>query len=116
MKCSKCGFDNAENAIFCEKCDWKLGETYIPEMKVNKSIFNVITLIVGIAAAALALFEATNMVGMILGAVGLVLGGYSFNVPRLMNAENKNMLMLMSGIGMILSVFAFIYGIYQMVA
>ena len=116
MKCSKCGFENSENAIFCEKCDWKLGETYIPEMRVNKSIFNYVTLIVGIAAAALAFFESTYMVGTILGAIGLVLGGYSFNVPRLMNAENKKMLMLMSGIGMILSVFAFIYGIYQMVA
>ena len=116
MKCSKCGFDNDENAIFCEKCDWKLGETYIPEMKINKSIFSVIALIIGVAAAALAFFESTYVVGIVLGAFGLVIGGYSFNVPRLMNADNKTILMLMSGIGLILSVFAFMYGIYQLVA
>ena len=33
-----------------------------------------------------------------------------------MNADNKTILMLMSGIGLILSVFAFMYGIYQLVA
>ena len=115
MKCSKGGVDNDENAIFCEKCDWKLGETYIPEMKINKSFFSIITLVVGIIAAVLAYLDATHMVGMILGGLGLVIGGYSFNITRLLAAENRGVLMAMSGIGMLLSVFGFIYGMYMLV-
>jgi len=53
---------------------------------------------------------------MILGGVGLVIGGYSFNISRLLAAENRGTLMAMSGIGMLLSVFGFIYGMYMMVA
>ena len=52
---------------------------------------------------------------IVFGAVGLVLGGYSFNVPRLTQAENKAPLMIMSCVGMMLSVIAFMYGIYLLV-
>jgi uncharacterized membrane protein YvbJ len=115
MKCSKCGFDNPEDALFCEKCDWKLGETYIPEVKVNRTIFSYIALAVGIIAIIPAILQEAVIVSIIFGGIGLVLGGYSFNIPRLTNAPNKNLLMALSAIGLILSVFAFIYGIYLMV-
>ncbi|MBE6522130.1 MAG: zinc ribbon domain-containing protein [Spirochaetales bacterium] len=115
MKCSKCGFDNPEDALFCEKCDWKLGETYIPEVKINRSVFSYVALIVGIIAIIPALMKTAVIASVILGGVGLVLGGYSFNIPRLTGASNKNILMAFSGIGLILSVTAFIYGIYLLV-
>ena len=115
MKCSKCGFDNPEDAIFCQKCDWKLGETYIPEMKINRSIFSVIALILGIVAIIPIVLNQMPIVAIVFGALGLVMGGYSFNVPRLVNAPNKGILMALSAIGIVLSVIAFIYGMYMMV-
>jgi len=115
MKCSKCGFDNPDDAVFCEKCDWKLGETYIPEMKVNRSIFNVVALILGVIAILPIVFGFTPIVAVAFGALGLVMGGYSFNVPRLVNAPNKGILMALSAVGIVLSVVAFIYGIYLLV-
>ncbi len=112
MKCSKCGFNNPEEAIFCEKCDWKLGETYIPEMKINRSMMSVVTLIIGIIAIIPIIINDVYIAAIVLGAIGLVIGGYSFNIPRLMNAPNKTPLMIMSFIGLLLSVIAFIYGFY----
>jgi len=115
MKCSKCGFDNPEDALFCEKCDWKLGETYFPEVKLNRAVFCYAALVVGIVAIIPALMNTAVIASVVLGGIGLVLGGYSFNIPRLTNAPNKNLLMALSGIGLILSVTAFIYGIYLLV-
>ncbi len=115
MKCSKCGFDNAEDAIFCEKCDWKLEEIYIPKMKVNRSIFAVIALIVGVIAIIPIILDASQIAAIALGAIGLIIGGYSFNVPRLLDSSNKVPLMIMSGIGLTLSVLAFMLGIYSYV-
>jgi len=115
MKCSKCGFENPEEALFCEKCDWKLDETYIPEIKINRSIFSVIALILGIVSIIPIVMNTAYVAAVVLGAIGLVMGGYSFNVPRLMNAPNKGVMMAMSAIGLILSVIAFIYGLYLMV-
>jgi hypothetical protein len=112
MKCSKCGFDNAEDAIFCEKCDWKLGDTYIPEMKIRRSVFSYLALILGIAAIIPIALNTAPIAAMVLGAIGLVVGGYSFNIPRLMDLPNKGLLMALSGIGLVLSVIAFIYGMY----
>lgn len=111
MKCSKCGFDNADDALFCEKCDWKLSETYIPEMKVNRAIFSYIALIVGIIAVIPIIIGDMLIISLILGAIGLVLGGYSFNASRLMNLPNKNLLLALGGIGLLLSVIAFMYGL-----
>ena len=115
MKCSKCGFDNPEDAIFCEKCDWKLGETFIPGVKINRSVFSYVALIIGIVAIIPALMKTAVIASVILGAVGLVIGGYSFNIPRFMDLPNKNLLMALSAVGLILSVTAFVYGIYLLV-
>lgn len=115
MKCSKCGFNNPEEAIFCEKCDWKLGETYVPEIKIGRSVFSIIALILGVIAISMILLKVDPIIAVVFGALGLVMGGYSFNVPRLMNAPNKTLPMALSAVGLLLSVFAFIYGLYLMV-
>jgi len=116
MKCSKCGFDNPEDAIFCKKCDWKLGETYIPEMKINPIMFALVALALGVIAVLPIVFNFTPYVSIGCGALGLVIGGYSFNVPRLMGAPNKGLVMVIAGAGLILSVISFIYGLYLLVA
>jgi hypothetical protein len=115
MKCSKCGFDNPEDALFCEKCDWKLGETYIPEVTFNRSVLSYVALAVGIVAVVLAVMKLSAVGAVAIGAVGLMLGGYSITIPRLMDVPNKNVLVACSAIGLILSVVAFVYGIYLMV-
>ncbi len=115
MKCSKCGFDNAEDAIFCEKCDWKLTETYIPEMKIGRTIFSYIALALGIIAIIPIILDAVPIVAVVFGALGLVIGGYSFNLPRLQNLPNKAVPMAISSIGLLLSVVAFIYGLSLLV-
>jgi hypothetical protein len=115
MKCSKCGFDNKEDAIFCEKCDWKLDETYIPEMKVNRGIFSILALVFGAAGLVPVVLGTMGIAATILGAIGLVIGGYSFNYSRVMGSKNKNALMACSAIGLILSVIDFIYGFSTLV-
>ena len=115
MKCSKCGFDNPEEAIFCQKCDWKLGETYIPETKFNRSIICWLALILGIIAIIPIAMGSNYMVSVVFGALGLLFGGYAFNVPRLTDVNNKALLVAVSSIGLLLSIFSFIYGIYMLV-
>ncbi len=113
MKCSKCGFDNAEDALFCEKCDWKLGETYIPEMKLNRSIFCWVALILGIIAIIPIVLKSDYVISVAIGAIGLLFGGYAFNVPRLSNVGNVGLLVAISSVGLMLSCIAFIYGLYN---
>ena len=115
MKCSKCGFDNPENAIFCEKCDWKLGETYIPEIRMNRGIFSIAALVLGVVSVCLVAFDVSDIAGLVLGAVGLVLGGYSFNYSRLANHANKNVYLACSAIGLLTSVAGFMFGLVEVV-
>lgn len=116
MKCSKCGFANPEDALFCEKCDWKLDQVYIPESKLDRSIFCYIALILGIVGMIPVILQDIYIVSLIIGAIGLIVGGYAFNVPRLMDVKNRTLLIVISGIGLLLSVFAFIAGLYMTVA
>ena len=112
MKCSKCGHDNPEDALFCEECDWKMGETYVPEVKIDRSITCYLALVIGIAAIACMLLNLSLYSFIVLGAIGLMVGGYSFSVPMLLGKSNKTFLMAISAVGLGLSVISFIYGIY----
>jgi len=112
MKCSKCGFNNPDDALFCQKCDWKLGETYIPEMKIGGSVFAIIALALGIIAIIPIILNTAYIAAIVFGALGLVMGGYAFNAPRLKADPNMKVLMAISAVGLVLSVISFIYGIY----
>jgi len=111
MKCSKCGFDNPESALFCEKCDWKIGDTYIPPVKVNPSVYCILAMVLGIIAIVPAALATLPWISIVVGAIGLVVGGYSFNLPRLLNLPSKNMFMALSAIGLALSAIGFIWGL-----
>ena len=115
MKCSKCGFDNPENAIFCEKCDWKLSETYFPEMRLNRGIFSIAALVLGIISVCLVVFNVSSIAAIVLGAIGLMLGGYSFNYSRLANMPNKNAYLACSAVGLIASVAGFMFGFVDVI-
>ncbi len=113
MKCSKCGHENPEDSIFCEECDWKLDETYIPEVKADRTIICYLAMIIGIACMVSTLAKANGIICIGLGAIGLIVGGYAFNIPRLTDHVNRKLLMAISALGLALSAIAFMFGIYQ---
>lgn len=112
MRCPKCGYDNPPDTLFCEECDWRLDVPYKPPKKRNPMAFSAVALIVGIIAIALCFVGDSSVAAIAIGAVGLVLGSYSVNIPRYMpDCDNKNMYMGIAGIGMILSVCGFMLGL-----
>lgn len=118
MKCPKCGFDNPEGSVFCEECDWKLNIAYKGEkMAVNSVYLAIAALVLGIVATATAFLDQ-GIVALICGAVGMFLSGYTQSLVRLTGIQGnvKQRLMVMTTIGLILSVVGFIYGVYLMFA
>ncbi len=114
MKCPKCGFDNPEDVLFCKECDWRVDIPYVPEKKPNALLYCGAALAVGVVAIVLA-FTVKGYAAAAVGAIGLVAGGYAVNVPRLLNSDNKALLTIVAGIGLMLSMIAFMYGLYQAV-
>ena len=108
MICPKCGADNPEGTLFCEECDWRMDIPYKEPKTRNVNLFSALALLLGIASVALAYFVAAG--GAVAGAVGLLVGGYSINAVRLVSPDNKNLLMVLSGAGLLLSVVGFIFG------
>ena len=111
MRCPKCGKENPPEALFCEECDWRLDVGYRAPKKRNPMVFAGIALVIGIVAIALCFVEGAAIVGVVIGAVGLVFGSYSVNLPRYLEDANKTACMAIAGVGMVLSVFGFIYGL-----
>lgn len=116
MKCPKCGHENPPENLYCEECDWRLDQTYkgkdpTEPKKRNSLAFAVVSLIVGVIAIALAFVDGADIGAVIVGAIGMLVGSYSVNLPRYLQDKNKGVCMGLSGIGMILSVFGFIVGL-----
>lgn len=109
MKCPKCGHDNNPDIIFCEECDWRLDIPYRPEKKRNPAAYSAVTVVLGIVAAACG-FLGQHYVAVIAGAVAMLLGGYSMNLPRLLGVPNATQCMAISALGLILGVVGFILG------
>ena len=112
MKCPKCGFDNPEDVLFCKECDWRVDIPYVPERKPNAVMFCVLALVIGTAAAVLCMVDGMDIAAIALGAIGMVLGGYAVNLPRLLGGERKGLLTLVAGIGLMLSMIGFMLGLY----
>ncbi|MBR6205406.1 MAG: hypothetical protein IKQ60_10310 [Candidatus Methanomethylophilaceae archaeon] len=114
MKCPKCGFDNPEDVLFCKSCDWRVDIPYVPERKPNALLYCVAAAAIGAVAAVLA-FTGNSIAAVAVGAVGLVAGGYSINVPRILNSPNKAPLTVVAGIGLLLSIVGFMLGLSHVV-
>lgn len=112
MRCPKCGHDNPPDTLFCEECDWRLDVRYRAPKKRNPMAFSIVALIIGIVSIALCFVDGASAAAAVIGAVGLVIGSYSVNLPRyLQDCNNKTAYMGIAGVGMILSVFGFILGL-----
>lgn len=114
MKCPKCGFDNPEGTLFCEECDWRTDQIYRPEKKRNPLAFAGVACLLGILSLATCL-TVSGAAGAGLGAIGMVLGGYSVNLPRYIAGSNKALCMSLAGLGIALSVIGFLFGLVELV-
>lgn len=109
MKCPKCGYDNPKDVLFCEECDWRLDIPYKPEKKRNPMAFSAVALVFGVVGA-LCGFLGQYVVAIVCGAIGLLLGGYSINLPRLLGSDNASACVAMSAIGLLCGVIGFVLG------
>lgn len=76
-----------------------------------------ITFICGLAGLLIALLaNDIAIAGLILGALGLVVGGYAINVANRAIDEQRMMYLSVAGIGLMLSVLAFMIGLATVVA
>ncbi len=110
MKCPRCGHENPDEVLFCEECDWRVDVPYIPEKKRNPVHFAGATIVLGLIAAVCAFMSGTELVALAVGAIALILGGYSMGVARLVETDKTQLCLAISGVGMILGVLGFLIG------
>lgn len=108
MICPKCGTDNDEDQMFCENCDWRLELPYVHKRKLNVGTLALMTLVCGVLSILLLMI--VPIASIILGASGLMLGGYSFNLTRIADKRDAKTLAVISAIGLLLSMLGFISG------
>lgn len=111
MRCPKCGHDNPQDTLFCEECDWRLDVRYREPKKRNPLAFSAVAVVVGVIALALSFIDGTALAGAVIGAVGLVVGSYSVNLPRYIPDCNRGLCTGLAAVGMVLSVIGFILGL-----
>ena len=110
MKCPKCGFDNPPNTVFCEECDWRLDQKVeAKDKKRNPMMFAAVSIVLGVIACA-TYFVDQMTVAVVVGAVGMLVGGYSVNLPRLLEGSNRAVCMVLSTIGLFASIIGFLFG------
>lgn len=112
MRCPKCGHDNPADTLFCEECDWRLDQKYTGEKKRNPLMFSLVSLILGIIAVVCGI-SVQPAVGVCAGIIGMVISGYSVNIPRYIEC-NKNLCIAMAGIGIVLNIIGFLFGLGSM--
>ena len=114
MKCPKCGHENDEGEIFCQKCDWQLNrphkESMDPMTKVIIAGFG--GLIFGTAALIVAIL-GFGIYGAVFGGIGLVLGSFGITFVRASGYEGqqKKVFLIVTGAALIISICGFIFGI-----
>ncbi len=113
MKCPKCGSDNPDGTIFCEKCDWQLSKKYRGGKSPNKiTILMYVSIVVGLASLITSLLKF-GIFGAVCGGIGMVASGYTMTVARVIDFEpkTKKIMLAISIIALAASVIGFILGL-----
>lgn len=111
MICPKCGHNNPPDTLYCEECDWRLDQPFRKPKERNPLVFSVAAFVIGIVSLALVAIDGAEYGSVAIGAVGLVIGSYSVNLPRYLNPDNKTLCMALAGAGAFLSIIGFIAGL-----
>ncbi len=78
----------------------------------NPAVVSSIALLCGLIGAVMAFFvDGMAFVAIILGAVGMVAGGYSINLGNHMQDKDRIIFMAISGLAIMTSVLAFMFGL-----
>jgi uncharacterized membrane protein YvbJ len=113
MKCPKCGEDNPEGTLFCEKCDWRMDQRCSRKMAVPALYLCLLSAAAGISSVAL--YSVLTYASVALGIAGMVLSGYSFTLARFsqdMQSKTPAVVAAAGGIGT--SVAGFLLGLYAL--
>lgn len=110
MKCPRCGTDNPPDKLFCENCDWRLDMEFKPERATMAVQLSMATIVLGVLSV-ICLVMDSGIAAAVLGAITLVMGGYSVNAARIQGAGK--MYVAMAGIGLFLGLFGFLFGFFD---
>lgn len=103
MRCPKCGHDNDQGTLFCEECDWRMDQRPKMEFSFPRIYIPIVAVVIGVLALVLWYFDV--FVGAAaLGALGMVLGGYSMTFVRITDQSNKMAFLVIIGIAICASV------------
>jgi len=111
MRCPKCQHDNPDGTLFCEECDHRTDQIYKKKTKIPPLYAIVAALALGVSSLIFILSEFAWYVPMSSGAVGMLLGSYSFTVVRLSDRKDKTTLMMFAATALGLSAVGFMIGI-----
>ena len=115
MKCPKCNHDNPDGVLFCDECDWRVDQPYKRESSIPRMYFPLFSAIFGaVSLVAWYLAASSSMmqyVAIILGATGMVFGGYSTSFIRITKQDKRMPLMILAMAGILLSVVGFMLGL-----
>lgn len=110
MRCPKCGYDNPSGTLFCEECDWRMDQPVKAEMGFPKEYVTIIAVIIGVISVVL-WFLDVFFGAIALGAIGMVLGGYSMTFVRYNDVDSKMIMLVLTGVAICTSVIGFILGL-----
>lgn len=108
MRCPRCGTDNPPETLFCENCDWRMDQKFRPDKASNMKMYTYVALLLGAASVVLAI--CGNWIpGAIVGAVVMVMGGYTVSLCRLTDPGAKTSFYISSA-ALMLGVVGFLVG------
>jgi len=112
MKCPKCRQDNPEGTLFCENCDHRMDRPVVKDKPFMPPRYAAL-IAVALGAVSILFYFATNMwyAPAIAGAVGLLLGSYSFTLIWNTRKDGEKVLLIIAAAAMALSVIGFMLGI-----
>ena len=108
MKCPRCGTDNPPETLFCENCDWRMDMKFRPDRVSNMKMYTYVALILGAASVVLAA-TGNSMTGAIVGAIVMVMGGYTVSLCRLTDPGAKASFYI-AALALMLGVIGFLVG------